>query len=358
LNYIYYIFFFNFRLLLYFPLQKIYFIYIVLLKQKSKPKEMNRSTNHFSSLSEERLDPDSDGEQEQQQQPHFSSRKDGSFPFPINPNAATSSAQTLFDAASTGLRREIASVNYKTADDQVREVSTGACQNYAMIFMMARKKFLLEMEKQMEINPMEKKKIFEHLLASVTCLAAVGEAYMRISALCVHGEHFDGVAQNWFNPALHHILEAQSESDAAHAQILSDSSDSAHLNSFKQMKMDQLSQSICIVYEDGKNQIASSLDLKTRLSEELAANIAARDEIRAKMAARNGSSFKKNYRGPPNPAPNPFTIERERLKARLAQVSKFLMEVATSEDAMARLAHITGGGGGGGEGKKGGNNQN
>lgn len=310
------------------------------LKIKNKMTSRQRSTNHFSSLSEERLD-DEDDEKQQQPSAHFPRKEGGSSLPPPRHNAASSSAQSLFDDASAGMRREIASVNYKTADDEVREVSTGACQNFAMAFMMARKKFLLEMEMQIDINPLEKKKIFELLLASVTCLAAVGEAYMRISALCVHGEHFDGVAQNWFNPALHHILEAQSESDAAHAQILGDSGDSANLNAFKQMKMDQLSQSICMVYEDGKNQIHNSLDLKNRLSEELAANIAARDEIRAKMAAKNGASFKK-YRGPPTATPNPFTIEREKLKSRLAQVSRFLKEVATSDDAMARLATITG----------------
>jgi len=311
-----------------------------LSEETSEP--IPHSMNHFSSLREERLD-DEDEEKQQPPSTHFP-RKDGggsSLPNPRH-NAASSSAQSLFDDASAGMRREIASVNYKTANDDVREVSTGACQNFAMIFMMARKKFLLEMEMQIDINPLEKKKIFELLLASVTCLAAVGEAYMRISALCVHGEHFDGVAQNWFNPALHHILEAQSESDAAHARILSDSGDSASLNAFKQMKMDQLSQSICMVYEDGKNQIHNSLDLKNRLSEELAANIAARDEIRLKMAAKNGGSTFKKYRGPPNTTPNPFTIEREKLKSRLAQVSKFLLEVATSDDAMARLATITG----------------
>ena len=331
---------------------------------------MSRSNNHFSSLSEEILDPDSDGEErirdarrigirsslgEETLDPERDDDDDdkkktshsgrsrrgvsGSSSNPTTSSLPRDSAQALFDIASSGLRKEISRVNYRTADDETREISTGYCQNFAMQFLLARKKFQSEMKSHIEKNPFEKKKIFELLLAGVSCLAAVGEAYMRISALCVHGEHFDGVAQNWFHPALHHILEAQSESDAAFAEILNSASTGidSNLSSYKQAKIDELSQSIVMVYEDGKSQIENSLALKQRLSEELAANIAARDEIRAKMAARN----KKSYR-PYNPdaPPNPFTIEREKLKLRLSQVETFLMEIAVSDGAMMKLAEI------------------
>lgn len=332
---------------------------------------MSRSNNHFSSLSEEILDSDSDGEErirdarrvgirsslgeetldpegdnddddDKKKTLHSGRSRRGVSGSSSNPTASSvprDSAQALFDIASSGMRKEISRVNYRTADDETREISTGYCQNFAMQFLLARKKFQLEMKSHIEKNPFEKKKIFELLLAGVSCLAAVGEAYMRISALCVHGEHFDGVAQNWFHPALQHILEAQSESDAAFAEILNSASTGidAHLSSYKQAKIDELSQSIVMVYEDGKSQIENSLALKQRLSEELAANIAARDEIRAKMAARN----KKSYRPyNPNAPPNPFTIEREKLKLRLSQVETFLMEIAVSDGAMMKLAEI------------------